>query len=159
MTDADTPAAAEPITDDYLRQLRLMVEDGVSGYSHQCVASLVAEIDRLREQVQFLGGQLQASALPHTGVAREIGALRTELEAIAAERDELRKRVNPATWTAPDGTALDLSRQIFDRDGDAWQLDEVPPLTVAMVDGDLSPKTLPHLWDLLGPLTNDGVEV
>ncbi len=36
-----------PITRDYLRQLRLLLEDGVSGYSHQTAASLVAEIDRL----------------------------------------------------------------------------------------------------------------
>lgn len=38
---------ATPITPDRLRQLRLLLEDGVSGYSREAVASLVAEIDRL----------------------------------------------------------------------------------------------------------------
>lgn len=82
-----------------------------------------------------------------------------DLRAVLGELERLRGLTNPPTWTAPDGAVLDLSRQIFDRDGDAWHLDELPPLTVAMVDGDLGPKALPHLFDLLGPLTNDGQEV
>lgn len=36
-----------PITPDYLRQLRILLDDGVTGYSRDAVASLVAEIDRL----------------------------------------------------------------------------------------------------------------
>lgn len=78
---------------------------------------------------------------------------------LLAEIRRLRALVNPATWTAPDGTVLDLSRQVFDRDGDAWTLSVMPPLTMAMVDGDLSERSLPLLFEQLGPLTNEGEEV
>ncbi len=70
-----------------------------------------------------------------------------------------RALATPATWTAPDGTVLDLSRQIFDRDGEAWALVRVPPLTVGMVDGDASDRTLPELFARYGPLTNEGEEL
>lgn len=38
----------EPITPDGLRQLRILLDEGASGYSRHTVASLVAEIDRLQ---------------------------------------------------------------------------------------------------------------
>jgi hypothetical protein len=78
---------------------------------------------------------------------------------LLAEVKRLRDLVNPASWTAPDGTVLDLSRQIFDRSGDTWQITTIPPLTVAMVDGDLDDRTLPELYAKYGPLTNDGEEI
>ena len=78
---------------------------------------------------------------------------------LVAEIQRLRALVNPATWTAPDGTVLDLSRQVFDRDGDAWTLSVVPPLTMAMVDGDLAERPLSLLFERLGPLTNEGEEL
>lgn len=43
---------AVPITPDGLRQLRILLDEGVGGYTHQTVASLVAEIDRLAEAPQ-----------------------------------------------------------------------------------------------------------
>ncbi len=73
--------------------------------------------------------------------------------------ERLRALERPATWTAPDGTVLDLARQIFDLGGDAWTLVGLPPLTVAMVDGDLDSRTLPELFERYGPLTNEGVEL
>lgn len=78
---------------------------------------------------------------------------------LVAEVQRLRALVNPATWTAPDGTVLDLSRQVFDRYGDAWTLSEVPPLTMAMVDGDIAERPLPLLFERRGPLTNEGEEL
>ncbi len=82
-----------------------------------------------------------------------------DVPALVAEIRRLRALANPATWTAPDGTVLDLTRQVFDRDGDAWTLVKVPPLTVAMVDGDASDSTLPELFERYGPLTNEGEEL
>jgi len=82
-----------------------------------------------------------------------------DVPALIAEIRRLRALVNPATWTAPDGTVLDLSRQMFDRDGEAWALSEVPPLTMAMVDGDLAERPLSLLFERRGPLTNEGEEL
>jgi hypothetical protein len=78
---------------------------------------------------------------------------------LLAEIRRLRALVNPATWTTPDGTVLDLDRQVFDRDGEAWTLSEVPPLTMAMVDGDLAERPLSLLFERRGPLTNEGEEL
>lgn len=78
---------------------------------------------------------------------------RTTVPALLAEVRRLRALVNPDTWTAPDGTVLDLARPVLDRDGAEWVLDEVPLLTVAMADGDLDARTLPELFRRYGPLT------
>lgn len=53
-----------PITPDYLRQLRLLLEDGVSGYSHQAAASLVAEIDRLQRIINNVATDLNDDRYP-----------------------------------------------------------------------------------------------
>jgi len=105
--------------------------------------------------------QWAAAALKQSDAAGvPVALVKTEhLRALLAERDQLLQRVNPAAWTAPDGAVLDLSRQVFDRDGDAWTLNEMPPLTMTMVDGDRSDRTLPHLFEAFGPLTNEGEEL
>lgn len=64
---------AEPITPDRLRQVRLLLEDGVGRWSHDAVASLVAEIDRL-----------QAA---HDELAKRIANARTEIARQGAESD------------------------------------------------------------------------
>jgi hypothetical protein len=53
-----------PVTPDYLRQLRLMVGDGVSGYSNSAVASLIAEIDRLQRIINNVSVDLNDEAFP-----------------------------------------------------------------------------------------------
>lgn len=82
-----------------------------------------------------------------------------DLRLVLAALDPADVPINPTTWTAPDGTVLDLTRQVFDSEGDAWMLAAIPPLTMTMVDGDRSDRTLPYLFKDLGPLTNEGEEV
>lgn len=82
-----------------------------------------------------------------------------DVPALLAEIRRLRALANPTIWSAPDGTVLDLTRQVFDRDGDAWALVKVPPLTMGMVDGDAGDRTLPELFTRYGPLTNEGEEL
>lgn len=53
-----------PITPDYLRQLRLMVGDGVSGFSNRAAASLIAEIDRLQRIINNVAADLLDDRYP-----------------------------------------------------------------------------------------------
>lgn len=106
-----------------------------------------------------LSGERLAETLEHVPNCRYACIACESAPGLVAEVQRLRALVNPATWTAPDGTVLDLSRQVFDRDGDPWALSVVPPLTMAMVDGDLAERPLPLLFEQLGPLTNEGEEL
>jgi DNA-binding GntR family transcriptional regulator len=55
---------ATPITEDHLRQVRLLLEDGVGGFSNGAVASLVAEIDRLRQIINNAAADLNEESYP-----------------------------------------------------------------------------------------------
>lgn len=88
---------AEPITDDYLRQLRMMLDDGVRGYSNGTVASLVAKLDDYRDRLVKaendllnVRGALSPNGHPRRVPVELVPTVAAAVEWLADEVDRLR---------------------------------------------------------------------
>jgi hypothetical protein len=86
----------EPMSDDRLRQLRILVAEDVGGFTNEAVASLIARLDELTAERNELLGELDKAHEALDGSARR--ALRAEQRAAAleAERDQLKRRLDAA---------------------------------------------------------------